>query len=194
MERSVHTLEPGYFDNIYAASPDPWQFVSSAYELSKYALTLQALPRERYPRALEIGCSIGVLTHELASRCDSVLAVDAAAAPLKTARRRCARLKAVRFEQMFVPEQWPTGTFDLILLSEVVYYLDKEDVRRLASHVADATAPGADIVLVHWIGDTDYPLSGDEAANLFIAAMNGTCTVERSERHRRFRLDLLTRR
>ena len=94
---------------------------------------------------------------------------------------------------MFVPEQWPAGTFDLVLLSEVIYYLDAEDVRRLASNVADATPPGADIVLVHWIGNTDYPLSGDEAANLFIAAMNGSCKLERSERHRRFRLDVLTR-
>ena len=59
MERAVQTLEPAYFDGIYAASGDPWRFASSAYELSKYALTLEALPRERYPQALEIGCSIG---------------------------------------------------------------------------------------------------------------------------------------
>ncbi len=194
MERAVETLEPAYFDGIYAASPDPWRFASSAYELSKYALTLDALPRERYRRALEVGCSIGVLTQELALRCDSILAVDAASAPLKAAKRRCARLKSVRFAQLFVPEQWPAGTFDHILLSEVDYYLDADDVRRLASNVADATPPGADIVLVHWVGETDYPLSGDEAANLFIAAMNGSCTLERSERHRRFRLDVLTRR
>jgi cyclopropane fatty-acyl-phospholipid synthase-like methyltransferase len=194
MERAVQTLEPAYFDGIYAASSDPWRFASSAYELSKYALTLEALPRERYRKALEIGCSIGVLTQELASRCDSLLAVDASAAPLKAARRRCAGLKTVRFEQMFVPEQWPAGTFDLVLLSEVVYYLDAGDVRRLASNVTDATPPGADVVLVHWVGVTDYPLSGDEAANLFITATNGSCTLERSERHRRFRLDVLTRR
>jgi SAM-dependent methyltransferase len=193
VERAVQTLRPSYFDRIYATNPDPWRFASSAYELSKYALTLEALPAERYPRALEIGCSIGVLTQELASRCDSILAVDAAAAPLKAARRRCARLKAVRFEQMFVPKQWPAGTFDLVLLSEVVYYLDEKDLIRLATNVAGATPPAADIVLVHWIGDTDYPLSGDEAANLFIGAMDGSCSVERSERHRRFRLDVLTR-
>ena len=40
---------------------------------------------------------------------------------------------SVRFEQMFVPEQWPDGAFDLIVLSEVVYYLSREDVGRLAS-------------------------------------------------------------
>jgi hypothetical protein len=58
VERAVQTLTPAYFDRIYATNPDPWRFDSSAYELSKYALTLEALSRERYPRALEIGCSI----------------------------------------------------------------------------------------------------------------------------------------
>jgi len=87
----------------------------------KYAITLAALPQSRYVSALEIGCAIGVLTEELASRCDRLLAIDAARTPLKEARRRCAELSTVRFEQMFVPEQWPDGAFDLILLSEIVY-------------------------------------------------------------------------
>ena len=85
--------------------------------------------------ALEVGCSIGVLTRLLASRCDAVLAIDAARTPLVEAKRRCADLPGVRFEQMFVPEQWPNGVFDLILLSEVVYYLSREDVDRLAARV-----------------------------------------------------------
>ena len=62
------------------------------------------------------------------SRCDAIVAIDAARAPLVEARRRCADLPGVRFEQMFVPEQWPEGVFELILLSEVVYYLSREDV------------------------------------------------------------------
>ena len=41
----------------------------------------------------------------------------------------------MRFEHMFVPEQWPSGDFELILLSEVVYYLSREDVGRLAARV-----------------------------------------------------------
>ena len=37
-----------------------------AYEREKYDLTLAALPEARYASALEVGCSIGVLTHDLA--------------------------------------------------------------------------------------------------------------------------------
>ena len=129
------TLKPEYFDAIYAADPDPWNFADSPYEQAKYALTLNAMPKPRYRSALEVGCSIGVLTRSLASRCDAIVAIDAARAPLVEARRRCADLPGVRFEQMFVPEQWPEGVFELILLSEVVYYLSREDVGRLAARV-----------------------------------------------------------
>ena len=136
------TLKPEYFDALYAADPDPWNFAASPYEQAKYALTLNAMPKPRYRSALEVGCSIGVLTRSLASRCDAVLAIDAARTPLVEARRRCADLPSVRFEQMFVPEQWPDGVFDLILLSEVVYYLSREDVGRLAARVDTFLACG----------------------------------------------------
>ena len=142
MSEPRQTLKPEYFDALYTADPDPWNFAASAYERAKYTLTLNAMPKPRYRSALEVGCSIGVLTRSLASRCDTVLAVDAARTPLAEARRRCADLPGVRFEQIFVPEQWPNGVFDLILLSEVVYYLSREDVDRLAARVTRSLAAG----------------------------------------------------
>ena len=72
------TLKPEYFDAIYTADPDPWNFADSPYEQGKYAITLNAMPKPRYRSALEVGCSIGVLTRSLASRCDAVVAIDAA--------------------------------------------------------------------------------------------------------------------
>ena len=72
------TLNDRYFEDVYGANDDPWNFETSEYEHAKYARTLAALPRARYGRALEVGCSIGVLTWDLSERCDSLLAVDAA--------------------------------------------------------------------------------------------------------------------
>src|ERR1700677_1420413 len=165
------TLKPDHFDALYAADPDPWNFAASPYERAKYTLTLNAIPKPRSRSALEVGCSIGVLTRLLASRCDSLLAVDAAQTPLVEARHRCADLQGARFEHMVVPEEWPGGVFDLILLSEVVYYLSREDVGRLATSVTRSLAPDGSVILVHWTGSTDYPLSGDEGVALFIARM-----------------------
>src|SRR5271170_2925765 len=169
------TLKPEYFDAVYAADPDPWNFADSPYEQAKYALTLNAMPKPRYRSALEVGCSIGFLTRSLALRCDVVVAIDAARAPLVQAKRRCADLPGVRFEQMFVPEQWPEGVFELILLSEVVYYLSRVDVGRLAARVTRSLPAGGSVLLVHWTGPTNYPLSGDEAAALFIEEMGAAC-------------------
>jgi cyclopropane fatty-acyl-phospholipid synthase-like methyltransferase len=193
MRKPSETLRPEYFDSLYAADPDPWQFGASPYERDKYALTLEAMPKSRYRLALEVGCSIGVLTRLLASRCDALVAIDAAQTPLLEARRRCADLPDVRFEHMFVPEEWPDGVFELILLSEVVYYLSRDDVGRLAANVANSMAKGGSVILVHWTGPTNYPLSGDEAAALFVERLGPSYGVERADRYAEFRLDVLSR-
>ena len=193
MSESRQTLRPEYFDALYTADRDPWKFATSPYERDKYTLTLNAMPKPRYRSALEVGCSIGVLTRSLASRCDTLIAIDAAQTPLLEARRRCADLPGVRFEHMFVPDQWPDGVFELILLSEVVYYLSRDDVGRLAAKVINSLPKGGSVILVHWTGLTNYPLSGDEAADLFIERIGPTCVVERADRYAEFRLDVLSR-
>jgi cyclopropane fatty-acyl-phospholipid synthase-like methyltransferase len=193
MSEPSQTLRPEYFDALYRADPDPWKFAASPYERDKYTLTLDAMPKPRYRSALEVGCSIGVLTRSLASRCHTLIAIDAAQTPLLEARRRCADLPGVRFEHMFVPDQWPDGAFELILLSEVVYYLSRDDVGRLAAKVTNSLAQGGSVILVHWTGLTNYPLSGDEAAALFIERIGPACIVDRADRYAEFRLDVLSR-
>ncbi|TPG57719.1 methyltransferase domain-containing protein [Roseomonas nepalensis] len=191
-ERANRSLPAEYFDALYARDPDPWRFETSDYERGKYDATLAALPCARYARALEVGCSIGVLTADLAPRCEALLALDAAEAPLRRARERLAGQPHVAFALAGVPAAWPedAAPFDLILLSEVVYYLSPPDVERLAARVAASLAPGGDVLLVHWTGETDYPLSGDEAVERFVAASPGL-EVRRAERAERYRLDLL---
>ena len=83
MSEPSQTLRPEYFDALYTADPDPWKFAASPYERDKYTLTLDAMPKPRYRSALEVGCSIGVLTRSLASRCDTLVAIDAAQTPLR---------------------------------------------------------------------------------------------------------------
>ena len=191
MSRFDATIPATYFDDMYAADSDPWRFAASAYEREKYQATLEALPRPHYASALEIGCSIGVLTRMLAGRCDALLSLDVAQAALAQAIERCAEIAHVRFDLMQVPRQWPIGRFDLILLSEVVYYLDRTDVDRLASRVQSSVTPGGDIVMVHWLGETHYPLTGDEAAEQMIASLSRVSSVSCQTRTEAYRLDVL---
>lgn len=191
MSRFTTSLPARYFEDQYARDPDPWNFATSAYEHAKYAATLAALSRDRYAAALEVGCSIGVLTEALAARCDDVLGLDLAELALQQARARCQGLGHVRFARAQVPDEWPDGSFDLILLSEVVYFLDPGDVQRLAARVRRSLRPNGEVLLVHWTGTTHYPLSGDAAAEHFIAATGPFLHPLRQIDTDDYRLDLL---
>ena len=157
-----------FFDQLYARNLDPWAFETSAYERAKYTATLAELPPQ-IGRGFEIGCSIGVLTQQLAARCTSLLAVDVATAALARAQERCASLMHVEIRKMTVPQEWPAGTFDMILWSEVLYFLGSESIRAAARRTREALAPGGVVVLVNWFGSTGTSLTGDAAATLFIA-------------------------
>jgi predicted TPR repeat methyltransferase len=192
MSRYQASMPSSYFDDLYAEHPDPWSFAANQYERDKYAATIASLSKPRYRHGLEVGCSIGVLTRELAGRCDALLSVDVARVALDRASRRCADLPQVRFAVMRVPDDWPIGRFDLIVLSEVVYYLDRSDIARLAAKTAESIEPGGDIVLVHWLGETNYPISGHEAAEHFIEAVAPFAAVRSQARNQSYRLDVLT--
>ncbi|MFL5251310.1 MAG: SAM-dependent methyltransferase [Rhodopila sp.] len=180
-----------HFQRLYNDSPDPWGFAGSLYEQAKYHQTLLALGDRRFASGLEIGCSIGVLTRMLAPRCDALLGVDLVEQPLAAARARCADQPWVRFERMWVPAEWPGGRFDLIVLSEVLYFLTSTDIDRTGRLVRTNLAPGACVLLVNWLGQSDDPCNGDEAAGRFIAATTGSLHVARQLRQPGYRLDLL---
>jgi predicted TPR repeat methyltransferase len=152
-----------YFEDLYRDDGDPWDFATSAYEARKYAITLASLPDDRYRRAFEPGCSVGVLTEQLAARCESLLAVDHMDEAVTAARSRTRGCAGVTVERRTVPEQWPEGPFDLVVLSEVAYYFDGDGLCKLLASATSSMAAGAVMVAVHWRGPTDYPLSGDQA-------------------------------
>jgi hypothetical protein len=57
--------------------------------------------------------------------------------------------------------------------------------------VGGAVEPGGDIVLVHWLGETDYPHSGDGAAEGFIGLAAPFVRVLHQSRTPEYRIDLL---
>ena len=193
MTQTRPSRDAAYFDRIYARCDDPWGFRSSAYERAKYAATVAALPARRFRAALEVGCSIGELTRLLAKRCDAVHGIDISAAPLAAAEARCRDLPHVRFSQVNVPSQWPVGQYDLIVLSEVLYFLSAEDIRGAAARVCRALAPSGVTLLVNYLGAIDDPTSGDAAADGFIAAAPALRPAWQ-QRAPGYRIDLLCRR
>ena len=157
------SLSGAYFDAAYARRPDPWGFETRWYENRKRAITLAALPAERYESAFEIGCSIGVLTELLAERCASLLAVDISQAAVDRARSRLVGSPQVTVERMDVGRRFPDRRFDLVLLSEVGYYFDTATLDEVLERIETSLGHSGTLVACHWRHPVDdYPLSGDD--------------------------------
>ena len=189
---SGESWKPEIFERLYSDRPDPWEFETSPYEQAKYADTLAQLPDRRFSSALELGCSIGVLTRLLAQRCDRLLGLDLAQAALDRACARCAGLAHVRFARAVLPADWPDGAFDLILVSELLYFLSASDIAALARRCAGAALPGCILLLVNWTGPTDTPTTGNAAAELFRASLlDHSFTADAALQRDGYRLDRL---
>ena len=157
------SLDTGYFDQMYAAAPDPWGLSTRWYEARKYAITLALLPEPHYQDAFEPGCSVGILTGMLAGRCGRVLAWDASAAAVRAAAARTAALPNVQVRRGAIPGDWPPGRFDLIVFSEVLYYFAGSELDRVLDRGAGSLRPGGSLLAVHWRHPVaDYPRGGDE--------------------------------
>ncbi|MFE4550725.1 SAM-dependent methyltransferase [Streptomyces sp. NPDC056785] len=139
-----------YFDHQYAHAADPWHLSERWYDRRKYNITVAALPRPRYLRAFEPGCSVGVLTRLLAAHCAGLLSTDRIPSAVEAATQRTANLDHVTVRQMTVPEQWPEGSFDLIVLSELLYYFDSTARTRLIEQSVGSLEEGCHLVTVHW--------------------------------------------
>jgi SAM-dependent methyltransferase len=183
--------DSAHFARLYQSNPDPWGFRTDPYEQAKYRHSVEVLGGDRFLSGLEVGCSIGVLTRMLAPRCETLLAVDIVDQPLEAAANRCADQPWVEFQRVRAPNEWPDRRFDLIVLSEVLYFLSPVDVDRCAVRVKDSLLPGARVLLVNWLGQSDDPCSGDQAAERFITATAGTLMIAHQTRRPRYRLDLL---
>jgi trans-aconitate methyltransferase len=179
----MRRLPDGYFDAMYATSRDPWQLAGRWYEQRKYAITIAMLPLPRYRHAFEPGCSVGVLTELLTDRCDHVTATDVAVSALEaTAERltRRGRVDQVTLHRRSLDSAWPADDFDLIVLSEVAYYLDAAALRDVLDRECSRLAGGTAVVATHWRHPVDdYPLTGDQAN----AIVGETADLQRMARY-----------
>lgn len=165
-------LPDDYFDELYAGNGDPWGFADRWYEQRKRDLAMAVLPRRRYTAAFEPGCSLGIQTLELASRCDRVLATDVSRAALTAAAQRLSEQPGVELRRWALGDRWPDERFDLVVLSEVLYYLQAPMLLDVLTSARDALVPGGQLLAVHWRHPVaDYPLGGDDV-HAALAAMD----------------------
>jgi SAM-dependent methyltransferase len=181
-------LSPRFFEAKYRDSVDPWDFARSTYEQHRYDEIIKSLGGRHFHRAFEPGCSIGVLTERLAAICDQVYATDISATAITRARARCSGQHGVFIEEGLLTDTLPSAAFDLIVLSEVGYYLDSRTLVTLARNLTDCLSPNGVILAAHWLGTSnDHVLTGDQVHDILSANLG----LERihSQRHEGFRID-----
>ncbi|AZG46862.1 class I SAM-dependent DNA methyltransferase [Gordonia insulae] len=188
---TARTLPVSYFHEMYAASDDPWGFADRWYERRKYALTLASLSSERYGRVFEPGCSIGVLSAELVLFSDQLLCMDVSPRAVELAQRRLAHHRgraAVVIGDLL--HDWPSGHFDLIVLSEVLYYLEPAELDEVIRRLPGSLHQGGEVVAVHWRRKVaEYPQSGDDVHERLLGS---TLHRQGGYADADFRLDVLT--
>lgn len=170
------------FDRVHEERADPWDG-GGWYERRKRGVLTAALPRERYRRCFQPGCSVGSLTAALAERCESVLAADVSKVALDRARLTLRDALGVRFAHMEVPREWPDGRFDLVVVAEFAYYLPPSALPVLVARARDALGDGGDLVVEHYGGPIDgYALDARDVHAAFAAAGLRRLVDHRDER------------
>ena len=175
--------EDAALDGLHAREEEPWGADVRWYEERKRQLLLAVLPRQRFDHGLEVGCSTGVLAAALAGRCERLTAIDASSAALARARDRLAGLPGVTLARCDLPREWPPGRFDLVVCSEVGYFLSPADVDRLADRVRTSLADAGVVVLCHWRhAITGWVLDGPEVHERLVERLGlPTCAVYRDD-------------
>ncbi|EMD23409.1 bifunctional PIG-L family deacetylase/class I SAM-dependent methyltransferase [Amycolatopsis azurea] len=187
--RSVST-PVSRFETLYR-EPDPWA-MDSWYERRKRTIALAALPSERYGVAVEPACGTGALTVKLAARCDRVHAFDPVPAALSAARNRSAHLSTVDFTAGALPGDLK-GPTDLVVLSEILYYLSEPDLTATLDRTLETLRPGGQVLAVHWRPQApDAPHHGQEVHERLRTHPGLRPLVEHREDE--FLVDVLTRR
>lgn len=157
-----------FFDDLSIAEHGPWRVRERWYEQRKRSLVLAALPRSHYINGLDLGCGVGVLSAQMAARCrcDRLTAVDASGAAIALARFYLSEQRNVALQHVAIPAQWPAGRFDLIVLSEAGYYLDRQSLSAVADRISESLDADGTLLLCHW----RHPVDGAELSALAIHA------------------------
>jgi SAM-dependent methyltransferase len=181
------------FEERYSAEPDPWRTLTDPYERNKMERTLEACGPGPFTAVCDLGAGIGGLTVRLAPRARSLLALDAAPTAVAAARERLATFAQAEVRVAALPDQLPDGPFDLVVASEVLYYLRPGGPERVAAWLETALVPGGRVVAVHWTGwATDLRHDADEVAAT-LRARPGLGALDGGDVHDGFRIDVLER-
>jgi len=141
---------------------DPWDLETSALDQESYARQLALVGDRRYGRVLEIGCAAGAFTRRLAALADRVLALDVAPSAIERARQDVPPNVDFRVGDAMELDPVREGPWDLVVMSETIYYLGWLytffEVGWLADQLFEATESGGRFLMANTYGSSSQSL------------------------------------
>lgn len=175
------------FEDLFQSDPDPWDYESSPFEAHKRSLLLKHVGLGPRGRVLELACANGVTTQTLMKVALRTAALDGSSTAIAQAQARLGNVGRLRLLHANLPDGMPRERFDLIVVSEIVYYLGSTAARRLAEGVADRIAPGGRVVVLHHhLNFPDASVHPEHAHLEFVRLLQRRMTLVRSKRTGRF--------
>ena len=144
-----------HFEQLYQKLDDPWAVKTAWYERRKRQVLLAALPREQYRHGFEPGCGNGETTMALLERCDQLIAADFSESAVLLCNARIQRQdrRQLHLQKLQLPLEWPqvpAGGFDLLVVSELAYYLADADLALFNERCLSSLAPSGHWLMCHW--------------------------------------------
>lgn len=157
-----------YFEDLYRYNSDPWGYDSHWYEARKRQICLALLTRPRYPKVLEVGCSNGHLSIYLAQRAEQLWCIDVSESAVQLASERLQEFEHVVVENRKIPEDYSIQKFDLILISEMAYYLSANELHQFIEKLKHSLNDDGEILCCHWRHEIqDFELNAEQVHQAF---------------------------
>ncbi|XUM51959.1 nodulation S family protein (plasmid) [Rhizobium sp. YTUHZ045] len=130
------------------AEDDPWRLDSNPFEQERHSQMLRlALAQQSITNALEVGCAAGAFTERLAPHCEQLTVIDVVPHALARTRRRLKDPPNISWISRDILQFSARKLFDLIVVAEVLYYLESvAEMRTAVRNLAQMLAPSGHLI------------------------------------------------
>jgi len=148
-------------------------------EARKHRLVVRLLSREKYRRAFQSSCSTGALTELLAPRCERLVACDSSTEAIESTCRRLLGQSNVELHAATLPGWWPSGRFDLIVLSDFAPCGGEDQLASVVDDLIGVLEPGGDLLAAHWLRSPSEQWTGGAQVHRAVAERLGPPQLSR---------------
>lgn len=129
MKFDYESIEAGYYDKSIKNNR-----LQNFWHTRRYREIIRLIDFSKKPRILDIGCSAGMLIAMLPDRYSEAVGMDISKQQIEYARKNVKK-KRTRWVVGGLPDITASGTYDYIILSEVIEHLPKEQTATIFKNI-----------------------------------------------------------